>query len=76
MGITNDQKGITCAKSLFRWEALKLLTHFVKGRRIATKTTLNEFVCALKTKFGDTDIGYNVRSKLKSDVTRKTDWYR
>lgn len=52
-----------------------LLTHFVKERRIATRITSNKFVCVLKTQVGDTDIEYNVRSKLKSNITRKTDRY-
>ena len=53
-----------------------LLTHFVKERRIATRITLNEFVCVLKTQVGDMDIEYNVRNKPKSYVIRKTDRYR
>ena len=39
---------------------------FVEGKRIATWTTWNEFVEALKTQFGDTDIENKARSKLET----------
>ena len=63
---TNDQSRITYTKLLLQTEALKWITPYVEGRRTATWTTWLEFIEALKTQFGDTDIENKARSKLKT----------
>ena len=63
---TNDQSRITYTKSLLRKAASKWITPYVGGRRIVTWTTWLEFVEALKTQFGDTDIENKARGKLET----------
>ena len=63
---TNDQSRITYTKSLLRKAASKWITPYVEGRRTATWTTWLEFVEALKTKFGATDIENKARRKLET----------
>ena len=62
---TNDQSRITYTKSLLRRAASKLSRPYVEEKRAARWITWSEFVEALKTQFGDTDIENKARSKLE-----------
>ena len=63
---TNDQSRTTYTKSLLQKVAAKWITPYVEGRRTATWTTWLEFVEALKTQFGDTDIENQARGTLET----------